>query len=164
MRPSSFLSIMGLRHPRYPKSTPLGPRRTPPKAHYPFYHPLRSQYPHPAPKQVKSTVERNLPHCSNATHYRITLKRSPLGLPEKIHKALITLGLQKKDRTVFHPFSPNTAGSILRVKELVHVRLVDWETMAKEMKVGKGENEGFVKSETLVEEGQTSSSTNPFAL
>ncbi|KAL7410556.1 hypothetical protein BDY24DRAFT_325753, partial [Mrakia frigida] len=59
-----------------------------------------------------------------ATHYRIQLKRSPIGLPEVYGKTLQRLGLLKKDRTVYAPFGATVAGQILRVKELVTVRNV----------------------------------------
>ena len=143
MRPSSSLLGMGLRHPQHPKPPPLGPRKAPPKAHYPFYHPLRAQYPHPAVQQMKGSIRRATPHAESPTHYRITLRRSGLSLPEKTGRTLRTLGLTRKDRTVFHPFSPNTAGMILGVKELVEVRLVDWAQMEAEMKRGKGANQGW---------------------
>jgi ribosomal protein L30/L7E len=143
MRPSSSLAAMGLRHPQHPKPPPLAPRKAPPKAHYPFYHPLRSQYPHPAVQEIPASVRRATPHAEKPTHYRITLRRSGLRLPEKIGRTLRVLGLTRKDRTVFHPFTPNTAGAILGVKELVEVRLVDWKQMAAEMKRGKGGNQGW---------------------
>lgn len=134
---------MGLRHPQRPRPPPLGPRKAPPKAHFPFYHPLRAQYPFPAPQQVPASVRRATPHSANPTHYRVTLKRSALRLPEKIQRTLVALGLTRKDRTVFHPVSPDAAGLVLGVKELVDVRLVDWDTMAVEMRRGKGAHHGW---------------------
>ncbi|KZO96637.1 hypothetical protein CALVIDRAFT_537002 [Calocera viscosa TUFC12733] len=59
-----------------------------------------------------------------ATHYRITLMRSALGLPSYARETLAALGLKKRMQHVFHPFSGTTAGQILRVKELVVVQNV----------------------------------------
>ena len=57
------------------------------------------------------------------------------------------MGLMKKDRIVFHPFSDVMGGRILRVKELVEVRNVSWWQMEDEMKRGKGEASGLERWE-----------------
>jgi len=55
------------------------------------------------------------------THYRITLRRSAIGLPSRYTKILEALGLHKRLSSVYHLQTPSAAGSILAVKELVHV-------------------------------------------
>ena len=144
-QPTLPLSIgMGLRQPRM-KLRPLLPR-APPSASYPHYHPLRAQYPHPAvhflPKNRQPDHTTPVSH-GPPTHYRITLHRSALAMPEEYGKALAVLGLSKKDQTTFHPFSAQMAGTILKVKELVQVRNVSWWQMEDEMKRGRGQGKGF---------------------
>ncbi|KOS13000.1 ribosomal protein l30 [Malassezia pachydermatis] len=58
------------------------------------------------------------------THYRITLRRSTIGLPERTSRIVEALGLHKRLQSVFHRQTPTTAGMILAVKELVHVENV----------------------------------------
>lgn len=58
------------------------------------------------------------------THYRITLRRSGIGMPEKINRTLQGLGLKKRLQSVYRPIGPAMAGAILAVKELVHVENV----------------------------------------
>lgn len=55
------------------------------------------------------------------THYRITLRRSAIGLPSRVERIVKALGLKKRLSTVYHPHSASIAGSILSLKELVHV-------------------------------------------
>ncbi|KDN45255.1 hypothetical protein K437DRAFT_268516 [Tilletiaria anomala UBC 951] len=55
------------------------------------------------------------------THYRITLRRSAIGLPEKTSRVLESLGLRKRLQSIYRPQRPEIAGSILKVKELLHV-------------------------------------------
>jgi len=65
---------------------------------------------------------------SEPTHFLITLKRSSIGLPKEISGTLDALGLGKKlHRSVLHPYSPDVAGQILAVKELVQVKNVTEE-------------------------------------
>ncbi|SNX81896.1 related to MRPL33 - mitochondrial ribosomal protein, large subunit [Melanopsichium pennsylvanicum] len=59
-----------------------------------------------------------------ATHYRITLRRSGIGMPEKINRTLQGLGLKRRLQSVYRPIGPDMAGAILAVKELVHVENV----------------------------------------
>jgi len=55
------------------------------------------------------------------THFKITLRRSAIALPERYAATLRALGLRKRLQTVFHPHGQVAAGMILRVKELVQV-------------------------------------------
>lgn len=59
-----------------------------------------------------------------ATHYRITLRRSGIGMPDKINRTLQGLGLKKRLQSVYRPIGADMAGAILAVKELVHVENV----------------------------------------
>ncbi|KAJ9093904.1 hypothetical protein QFC19_008136 [Naganishia cerealis] len=88
-----------------------------------------------------SPITTSAGESSQPTHYLITLKRSPIGLPDTSKRTLATLGFlpssknlypkgpkpsanPKLNRSVLHPFSETIAGMILKVKELVEVRNV----------------------------------------
>ncbi|KZT73521.1 hypothetical protein DAEQUDRAFT_683755 [Daedalea quercina L-15889] len=58
------------------------------------------------------------------TYYRITLRRSAISLPSNIKGTLVALGIHRRMQTVYHRHSPDIAGKILRVKELVQVENV----------------------------------------
>ncbi|KAK8107322.1 mitochondrial 54S ribosomal protein uL30m [Apiospora kogelbergensis] len=55
----------------------------------------------------------------SSSYFRVTLHRSAIGLPERTRGVLAALGLRKRSQTVFHPVSPQFAGMIMKVKELV---------------------------------------------
>ncbi|KAK2748840.1 39S ribosomal protein L33, mitochondrial [Onygenales sp. PD_40] len=59
------------------------------------------------------------------TYFRITLIRSAIGLPKRSTGVLMALGLKKRMATVFYPVTPDVAGQIMKVKELVSVREVE---------------------------------------
>jgi large subunit ribosomal protein L30 len=58
------------------------------------------------------------------THYKITLRRSALSLPDNIKGTLEALGIHTRNQTVYHKHAPDIAGKILKVKELVEVENV----------------------------------------
>ncbi|OJA08330.1 hypothetical protein AZE42_07214 [Rhizopogon vesiculosus] len=58
------------------------------------------------------------------THFKITLQRSAIALGERKKETLVALGLHRRMQTVYHVHSPETAGKILKVKELVEVENV----------------------------------------
>ncbi|KAG8743802.1 hypothetical protein FRC11_013722, partial [Ceratobasidium sp. 423] len=60
----------------------------------------------------------------SATHFRITLRRSAIGLPKLSKRTLGALGIHRRGATVFQNHSPEAAGKILRVQELVEVENV----------------------------------------
>ena len=61
---------------------------------------------------------------SPTTHYRITLRRSAIGLPKHTGRVIEALGLRRRLQSVYHRQSPDIAGMVLAVKELVHVENV----------------------------------------
>ncbi|KAH7884861.1 hypothetical protein F5I97DRAFT_1892896 [Phlebopus sp. FC_14] len=63
------------------------------------------------------------------THYKITLTRSAIALGEKKQETLVSLGLHRRMQTVYHPHTPEAAGKILKVKELVEVTNVPASTV-----------------------------------
>ncbi|KXN91760.1 54S ribosomal protein L33, mitochondrial [Leucoagaricus sp. SymC.cos] len=58
------------------------------------------------------------------THFKITLRRSAISLGDKTKGTLEALGIHKRNQTVYHRHSPDIAGKILAVKELVDVENV----------------------------------------
>jgi ribosomal protein L30 len=58
---------------------------------------------------------------SKNTHFKITLRRSAISLGDKKKGTLAALGLHRRNQTVFHSHTPDIAGKILAVKELVEV-------------------------------------------
>lgn len=75
--------------------------------------------------------------------FRITLHRSAIGLPERTRGVLNALGLRRRSQTVFHPVSPQFAGMIFRVKELVRVSEVDRALSKHEVKASQTPDAGF---------------------
>lgn len=69
---------------------------------------------------ITSSTDPNPPN----THYRITLYRSAIALPKRYKATLVSLGIHRRMQTVYHPHTPDIAGKILRVKELVEVQNV----------------------------------------
>ena len=60
----------------------------------------------------------------DTTHYRITLRRSAIGMPSHTKKVLESMGLRKRLQSVYRPKRADIAGMVLAVKELVHVENV----------------------------------------
>lgn len=61
---------------------------------------------------------------TDTTHYRITLRRSAIGLPSHTKKVLESLGLRKRLQSIYRPKRADIAGMLLAVKELIHVENV----------------------------------------
>jgi large subunit ribosomal protein L30 len=80
---------------------------------------------------------------ATTTFFRVTLMRSAIGLPRKSSGVLKALGLHKRMRTVYHPVSPDVAGQIFAVKELVDVQEVDQKLSHTEMKELRKPDTGF---------------------
>ena len=88
--------------------------------------------------------------------FRITLVRSPIGLPGKTTGVLKALGLRKRMATVFHPATQSTAGQIMRVKELVEVREVERAETRLEVHRKRQPEPGFWVEKTVAEQmGET---------
>lgn len=75
--------------------------------------------------------------------FRITLLRSSIGLPERTRGVLAALGLRRRTQTVFHPVSPQFAGMILKVKELVRVEEVEAALSKEQVKAERTPEKGF---------------------
>lgn len=57
--------------------------------------------------------------------FRVTQKRSVIGLPKRLRETALALGLKKRGRITYHPVNRENAGQILTLKELVEVQIVD---------------------------------------
>ncbi|KAI5986447.1 hypothetical protein EDC04DRAFT_1544161, partial [Pisolithus marmoratus] len=44
------------------------------------------------------------------THFKITLRRSAIGLGEQKKETLVSLGLHRRMQTVYHPHTPEAGG------------------------------------------------------
>jgi len=75
--------------------------------------------------------------------FRITLTRSGIGMPKRTQGVLKALGLRHRMATVFYPVTPEVAGQIMRVKELVTVQEVDKALTKEELKAERKPDPGF---------------------
>lgn len=75
--------------------------------------------------------------------FRITLHRSAIGLPQRTRDVLAALGLHRRSQTVFQAVSPQSAGMIMKVKELVKVEEVDKAKTAAELRAERRPEPGF---------------------
>lgn len=79
----------------------------------------------------------------STNYFRITLLRSAIGLPKRSSGVLAALGLHKRLRTVYHPVTPDVAGHIFAVKELVDVQEVSQRLSNEEMRELRRPESGF---------------------
>ncbi len=86
--------------------------------------------------------------------FRITLIRSAIGLPTRTSGVLRALGLRKRKSTVYHPVSPQVAGQIMKVKELVAVEETEEELSKQEMHERRRPDPGFYVERTAAAAGR----------
>ncbi|KAF8626949.1 hypothetical protein AX15_004618 [Amanita polypyramis BW_CC] len=79
------------------------------------------------------------------THFKITLRRSAIALGERKQGTLKSLGLHRRMQTVYHRHSPEVAGKILQVKELVEVENVpdEWVRTKQEQRQERRGERGY---------------------
>jgi len=75
--------------------------------------------------------------------FKITLIRSGIGMTERQNGVLKALGLRHRMKTVYHPVSPDTAGMIMKVKELLAVSEVDKPLTQAEIHAKRQPPKGF---------------------
>lgn len=78
-----------------------------------------------------------------SSYFRITLMRSGIGLPKRTQGVLKALGLRKRMKTVFYPVTPEVAGQIMKVKELIKVEEVDAPKSKEELHQERRPDAGF---------------------
>lgn len=76
-------------------------------------------------------------------YFRITLMRSGIGMPLKVQGVLKALGLRKRMTTVYYPVTPDIAGQIMRVKELVDVKEVDRPLTKQQIRAARRPDPGY---------------------
>jgi large subunit ribosomal protein L30 len=98
-----------------------------------------------SPRQAVSYSINSFEPSSSGTmaFFKITLRRSAIGLPQKTRGVLAALGLRKRMRTVFHPVSTEVAGQIMKVKELVAVQEVEEALNRQEMRKLRQPDPGY---------------------
>lgn len=57
--------------------------------------------------------------------YRITQKRSTIGLPKKLRNTAMSMGLKRRGNVIYQKVNAANAGQILTLKELLEVQVVD---------------------------------------
>jgi large subunit ribosomal protein L30 len=77
------------------------------------------------------------------SYFRITLMRSGIGMPKRTQGVLKALGLRKRMKTVFYPVSPEVAGQIMKVKELIKVEEVAEPKTKDELRAERQPDAGF---------------------
>jgi ribosomal protein L30 len=77
------------------------------------------------------------------SYFRITLMRSGIGMPKRTQGVLKALGLRKRMKTVFYPVSPEVAGQIMKVKELIKVEEVAEPKTKDELRAERRPDAGF---------------------
>ncbi|RKP12790.1 hypothetical protein BJ684DRAFT_3260, partial [Piptocephalis cylindrospora] len=70
-------------------------------------------------------------------YFRVTMHRSPIGLPFKVRRTLEALGLGKRSSVAYLPCNKSSIGSLLKVKELVQVEATQ-EIRPKRQRVARG--------------------------
>lgn len=79
-----------------------------------------------------------------AKFFKVTQLRSTIGLPKIYKETLHALGLRRRNQTVYHKISPQQAGQIARVKELVKVELSEVYMNKPQMRAERKSEPGFV--------------------
>jgi len=77
------------------------------------------------------------------SYFRITLLRSGIGMPKRTQGVLKALGLRHRMTTVFFPVSPEVAGQVMRVKELVSVVEVNKPLSKEELREERRPDAGY---------------------
>lgn len=75
--------------------------------------------------------------------FRITLHRSFIGLPQRTRNVLAALGLHRRGQIVFQPVGAQSAGMIMKVKELVRVEEVERALTKREVQDARRPDKGF---------------------
>jgi large subunit ribosomal protein L30 len=83
------------------------------------------------------------------SYFRITLLRSGIGLTKRTQGVLKALGLRHRMTTVFYPVTPEVAGQIMKVKELISVREVDRPLTREELKAERKPDHGFYMEKAM---------------
>ncbi|SCU97198.1 LADA_0H05028g1_1 [Lachancea dasiensis] len=75
--------------------------------------------------------------------YKITLKRSLIGLPKSSKSVASSLGLGKTGSVVYREASPSIAGSIAKIKEVLNVEVTEHALSKEQQRELRKSNPGF---------------------
>ena len=79
-----------------------------------------------------------------ASHFKITLMRSSIGLTPDVRKTVAALGFKKRMQSVYRSINEKNVGRIVKVKELVKVETMDAEQVEEECRPKiRAENRGY---------------------
>lgn len=78
-----------------------------------------------------------------AQYFKVTQLKSTIGLPRLYKDTLLSLGLRRRHQTVYHKITPQQAGAIARVKELVKVELSDVFKNKEQMREERKSEPGY---------------------
>ncbi|KAK9473187.1 mitochondrial 54S ribosomal protein uL30m [Dipodascopsis tothii] len=76
-------------------------------------------------------------------YFRVQQIRSTIGLPKKMKLVLEGLGLHRRNAVAYHDINPASAGSILKVKELVSVETAPEKLTREQIRASRKSNPGF---------------------
>lgn len=76
--------------------------------------------------------------------FKITQVKSAISMPQKKKDTLLRLGLHKRHQTVYQKITPQQAGMIAAVKELVSVELAEEPQTKQQMREARKSDPGFV--------------------
>jgi ribosomal protein L30 len=85
------------------------------------------------------------------SYFKITLIRSGIGMTARQNGVLKALGLRKRMKTVYHRVSPDTAGMIMKVKELLAVSEVDTPLTQAEIHRKRQPPKGFYVEQAVLD-------------
>ncbi|CCF55723.1 hypothetical protein KAFR_0A02870 [Kazachstania africana CBS 2517] len=77
-------------------------------------------------------------------YYRATLVRSLIGLPKTTRTIVKTLGFTKRGSTIYRKVTPAITGSLLKVKELISLKLTEKSVTKAEQREIRKSNPGYI--------------------
>lgn len=99
-----------------------------------YYHVINTEYWQKKSVTILAMISR---------YFKVTQLKSTIALPLKKKNAMRTLGLTRRLQTVYHKITPQEAGQIAIVKELVKVELSPIKKSRKEMRLERKSKPGF---------------------
>ncbi|GME70436.1 unnamed protein product [Ambrosiozyma monospora] len=76
--------------------------------------------------------------------FKITQLKSTIAMPAKKKNTMRSIGLRKRHQTVYLDITPQIAGSLAGVKELVKIELAETKKSREQMRLERKSDPGFV--------------------
>ncbi|AJS85283.1 BPK_HP2_G0041380.mRNA.1.CDS.1 [Saccharomyces cerevisiae] len=83
--------------------------------------------------------------------YKVTLRRSLIGVPHTTKSIVKSLGLGKRGSIVYKKVNPAIAGSLAKVKELVKVEVTEHELTPSQQRELRKSNPGFIVEKRTID-------------